>query len=346
MSTPDGSSEVAAANPVLLEVTRGALVESRHRGAAVVVDADGAVHARWGDVERTIFPRSAVKPLQALVLVESGAADRFDLDEAELALACSSHNGEPRHVAAVSNWLTKLGLNADALVCGGHPPLGAKAARELAAAGEKPGPLHDNCSGKHAAMLSTALALGAPIDGYQNFDHPVQQRIGATLSEMAGVEIARRDWAVDGCGVPTRAMPLVNLARAMARFAAPDELPAGRAEAARRLAAAMTAAPGMVAGEERFDSEVMAAAPGVIVKGGAEGVHVAALGGKRLAVAVKIDDGATRASDAVTAALLDRLGAFDSGQKAALGEWLEPKVRTRRGEVVGVLRPMLSGEGR
>ncbi len=329
------------ANPVLVEVTRGPVVESRHRGAAVVVDADGAVVASWGDIDRPMVPRSAVKPLQAMAMVECGGAEKFALSDVELALACASHGGQPRHVAAVSNWLSRLGLGADDLVCGGHAPLHADAAWALAARGEKPSALHDNCSGKHAAMLSAALAMGVPAAGYQRPDHPVQRRIVDILGAMSGADIDPGDTGVDGCGAPTPAMPLVALAGAMARFGAPDKLGTARAAAARRLAAAMTAAPDMVAGDGRFDTVFMTAAPRIIVKGGAEGVHAAAFPARRLGIAVKIDDGATRAAEALMAALLDRFVGFQGRERRALARWLEPVVRSRTGEPVGRLNVMI-----
>ena len=322
-------------NPVLVEVTRGQLIESRHRGAVAVVDGAGVVVESWGDVGRRILPRSAVKPLQALALVETGAACAFDLGDEELALACASHSGEPRHVAAVSKWLARIGLGPDDLVCGGHPPLGAAASSPFS-------PLHDNCSGKHAAMLTTARALDEPTEGYERIDHPVQVRIRAILSDMAGAPIAESDWAVDGCGVPSFTLPVAALARAMARFVRPDAMIAARADGARRLAAAMAAAPGMVGGTGRFDTDLIAAGSGrFIVKAGAEGVHTAGLVDRGLGIAVKIDDGAGRAGEAVMAALLDRLGAIDARRRKDLAKWLSPKVRTRSGAAVGEIRVML-----
>jgi L-asparaginase II len=322
-------------NPVLVEVTRGDLVESRHRGAVAVADSSGRLVESWGEVGRKMVPRSAVKPLQALALVESGAASAFDLGDEELALACASHSGEPSHVAAVGKWLDRIGLGADDLVCGGHPPLGAAADSAFS-------PLHDNCSGKHAAMLTTARALGEPTVGYERIDHPVQTRIRAILSDLGGAPLGESDWAVDGCGVPSFALPVAALARAMARFVRPDVLVPARADAARCLAAAMAAAPGMVGGTGRFDTDVIAATRGrVIVKAGAEGVHAAGLGRRGLGVAVKIDDGARRAAEAVMAALLDRLGGFDRPRRKRLAGRLRPRIQTRLGAAVGEIRVML-----
>jgi L-asparaginase II len=327
------------ANPVLVEVTRGAFTESRHRGAAVAVEADGAVVAAWGEVEARTLPRSAVKPLQALALVESGAAERFALSDAELALACASHAGEPRHVEAVAAWLARLGLGEADLACGGHEPASAKAARALAAAGETPGRLHDNCSGKHAGMLTLARHLGAACAGYERLEHPVQRRIRDVLSDMAEVALGDADAAVDGCGVPTFALPLRCIALAFARFARAGDLPPARAEAARRLVGAMAAEPFMVAGTGRLDTRAITASGGrVLAKAGAEGVHVAAWRERGIGVAVKIDDGARRAAELAVVCVLERLGALGAAERRALARHLAPEIATRAGEPAGEMR--------
>ena len=173
-------------NPVLIELTRGALVESVHAGAIAVVRADGEVVAAVGDIARPIFPRSAIKPLQALPFLESGAADRFGFGAPEIALACGSHAGARPHVAGVTAMLAGAGLSTTALACGTHEPMDAAAARELLRSGASPSPAHHNCSGKHAAMLATARHLAEPTEGYWRPDHPVQQRIRRALEDMTG----------------------------------------------------------------------------------------------------------------------------------------------------------------
>ncbi len=200
-----------------------------------------------GDVDRLIFPRSAVKPLQALALLESGAAEHFAVSQAEIALACASHGGEPFHVEPIRRWLARLGLDPTALECGAHPPTHGPSAEHLVAAGRAPEPVHNNCSGKHTAMLTVARHIGAPVAGYIRADHPVQRRVTAILAEMAGVE-ALPEPGTDGCGLPTYPMTLAQLATAMARLADPQHLSPARAAACRRICAAMTGHPELVAG--------------------------------------------------------------------------------------------------
>lgn len=331
-----------SANPVLIEATRGDAVESRHRGAAVVVEAGGAVVAAWGDVSRPVYPRSAIKPLQALPLIESGAAERFAVSDRELALACASHSGEERHVTLAGAWLQRLGLGPEDLACGPHRPIGEAAADNLARADLAPGRLHNNCSGKHTGMLATALHMGEPTAGYEAWDHPVQGRVRAVLAELGDWQEEKAPRGIDGCGVPTVAMPLLALATAFARLAAPDGLGAARAAAARRITAAMWAHPDLVAGSGRLDSAVLDAAQGtVLLKTGAEGVYAAALPRLRLGLALKIDDGAKRASEAVLAALLLRFGDLDGAAAALLAGRAEEPILDTRGETVGVVRAVI-----
>ncbi|MBY0429833.1 MAG: asparaginase, partial [Rhodospirillales bacterium] len=232
-----------APDPVLVEITRGPIVESLHRGAVVVADANGVIVQAWGDPDQSIYPRSAIKPLQALPLIETGAADRFGLGLEEIALACASHGGEAAHVERVAAWLDRLGLGIEALECGAHWPSNIEAARALARAGGQPHAVHNNCSGKHAGFLTTALHLGEPLAGYIQRDHPVQRRVAETLSAITGIEAQHQPCGIDGCGIPTFALPLQAVATAMARLAAPDSLPPPRAEAARRIVAAMQTHP-------------------------------------------------------------------------------------------------------
>jgi len=327
------------ANPVLVEVTRGPAVESRHRGAVAVADAAGAiVHAR-GAVDRPVFPRSAIKPLQAIPLVETGAADALEIDGRELALACASHNGEPAHAALAGAWLERLGLGEGDLECGPHPPLHPPAEAALIRTGRPPTRLHNNCSGKHAGMLATALHMGEPTAGYTRPEHPVQRRIASVLAALAGADPASAPMGVDGCGVPTWALPLDALARAMAKLARPDGLDATRAEACRRIVAAMAAHPFEVAGTGRFCTAAIEAGGGSLtVKTGAEGVYAAALPELGLGVALKIDDGARRAAEVACAAVLRHLGALDAAAWARLAPFAEPDLVDTRGRPIGVVR--------
>lgn len=319
---------------VLAEVLRGDLVESRHRGHAVIADARGAVIAAWGDPGARVFPRSSCKMLQALPLVESAAGAR--LAGEQLALACASHNGAAMHVTRVAAWLADLGLAEPDLRCGPQVPDDAAERHRLRDVGASPCQLHNNCSGKHAGFLALSRELGGGPE-YVDIDHPVQVAARTAFEEMCGAPIL--GWGVDGCSAPAFATTMQGLATAMARMADPRGLGAVRAEAARRLVAAMAAHPLLVAGEGRACSELMAAMPGgVAVKTGAEAVYVAILPERGLGVAVKIDDGATRGSECAITALLVRLGAIAADDPAAARR-LTPPILTRRGVAAGAIRP-------
>ncbi|MDE2370262.1 MAG: asparaginase [Burkholderiales bacterium] len=309
------------ANPVLVQALRGGIVESAHRGAVAVVDADGALRLQIGDIDRAVFPRSAIKVLQALPLVASGAAERWGLVDAELALACASHGGEPRHVEAAAAMLAKAGVDASVLECGVHWPSHDASLKALAAAGTPPTALHNNCSGKHAGFVCLgclmANAVGSTgaadartfLRGYVRPEHPVMREVGAAIEAATGNDLARTAVGTDGCSIPTYAIPLRRLALAFARVGSGVGLSEGHARAARRLRAAVAAAPYMVAGTGRFDTRVMERlGERVFCKVGAEGVHCAALPELGLGVAVKIDDGNNaRACEVAMAALIECL---------------------------------------
>lgn len=327
-------------NPILIELTRGPRIESIHRGAAAIMTATGELVAAWGDIDRPAFVRSAAKPLQALALVETGAADGFAVGPAELALACGSHGGEATHVACVAAWLHRLGVAEGALVCGPHPPLEPRAAADLVRDGSPATPIHNNCSGKHAGFLAVVRHLGLPLAGYGDAGHPLQQRIRQGIAEMGDIAVGEDMIGIDGCGVAAFALPLRALALAFARLAEPKGLPPRRAEAAKRILAAMAAHPGMVAGSGRFDTAVIAASAGRIVsKGGAEGVHAAAIPGLGLGIALKIDDGARRASEASMAALLTAHAKPEAAAVYCLAGYARQPLRNTAGAVVGEVRP-------
>lgn len=344
-----GTADLAGDDaPILVEVTRGAVVESRHRGSALIVDRGGGVHGAWGDIGRPVYARSAIKPLQAIPLVESGAADAFGLGDEELALACASHNGEPGHVERVAAWLARIGLSEADLECGTHPPRHEGSAQALVCRHEHPSALHNNCSGKHAGFLTTAVHLGEKTKGYVRYDHPVQQRILGVLEQMTGCGLGTAPWAADGCSIPTIAIPLAGLAFAMAQIADPDDLPEQRRDAVLRIRRAWAARPFLVAGTGRFDTEISLACRGrVMTKVGAEGVFCAALPDYGLGVALKIEDGAERAANTAMAAILKRIGALDDADPEIAGRWLAPPIRTRCGVTVGAVRGVaaLAGEG-
>jgi L-asparaginase II len=331
---------MALANPVLVEVTRGSVIESRHRGAATVVDSRGRTLAAWGDADAVIFPRSAVKPLQALTLVESGAADRFGVSEDELALACASHGGEPEHVVIGREWLARLRLAEEDLICGAHPPLTPAAAEALVRSDCRPSRLHNNCSGKHLGFITTAMHLGAPLAGYGDPDHPVQRHVRRMLSEMADRDLSAAPLAGDGCGVPVFGMPLAAVALSFARLTDTSELPRTRAEAVGRVISAMVKHPHLIGGDDRFDTLVLEGGKGaVLVKGGAEGVCAAAILERGLGLAVKIDDGAKRAAETVMAALLAKYCKEQESLREIAGALCQRPVLDTRSVAVGLIRP-------
>jgi L-asparaginase II len=326
-------------NPILVEVLRGTLVESRHRGAVAVADADGATVLAIGDVTTPIFPRSAVKALQALPLVETGAADAFGFGDEELALACASHSGEAEHVAGVTRMLAKAGLDAAALRCGAHWPMSQSAVAMVARATGEPSALHNNCSGKHAGFLCVACAKGIDHADYWRPQHPVQREVRAVLEDLTGAALSEDRCAIDGCSVPTWAIPLQNLAHAFAKFGTGQGLAPERARAAARLRAACTQKPWHVAGTGRFCTEIMQLfGARVFVKTGAEGVYCGALHELGLGIALKCDDGAGRAAQAVMAAIIARFLPLDDAERAALMCFERPTLRNWNGFEIGALR--------
>lgn len=326
-------------NPCVVEVVRGPRVESWHRGALAVSDGGGVLHLALGDVERAVYPRSAVKALQALALVESGAADALALSDDEVALACASHNGEPRHVEAVRAMLAKPGLDESALECGPHPPRRAADLAELHLAGALPGSVHNNCSGKHAGMLATACHMGAPFAGYSRVGHPVQQAVRRAIAEICEAPLDQDACAIDGCSVPTWALALRALARGFARFASGEGLPPDRARACARIRRAVADHPFMVAGTGRFCTALMeAAGPAAFVKSGAEGVFCAAFPERGLGVALKIDDGAGRAAEVLIAELVLALCQLKGSARQTIQRLARPILTNWAGIEVGEVR--------
>jgi L-asparaginase II len=328
------------ADPVVVEATRGALVESVHRGAGAVVDADGKTVIAFGDVDRPIYPRSAVKALQAVPLVASGAADRLGLGDKEVAFACASHSGSEDHVATARAMLAKAGYDERALECGAHWPLGEGEARALARAGSTPTALHNNCSGKHAGFICLSCAMGVDPKGYVAPDHAVQREVNASIEAMTGARLSEEVRGVDGCAIPTYAIPLTALARGFARLGAGHGLSQERRDAAARIRAAVAAHPVIVAGKGRFDTEVMSLlGPRVFTKSGAEGVFCAALPEAGLGLAIKADDGAGRAAQVMIASLIYRFGGLDEETSARFMRFVSPRLLNWNGAEVGLLRP-------
>ncbi|MFM8979300.1 MAG: asparaginase [Planctomycetia bacterium] len=326
----------------LLRVRRGGHEESLHRGFVAVQEGERLLGV-LGDPRALVFYRSASKPLQALAGITSGAADAFGLLPAELALATGSHNGAPLHVAAARSILAKAGVPESALGCGGHWSIDHEVAQQQRVGWSKPPAVLSNCSGKHALMLAGAQHLGASLEGYLAPTHPLQQRIRAELAVLGGVPVEQVRVAVDGCGAPTFALPLAEAARSVVRLATPQGLPEALEGAVRRTVAAMQAHPEMVAGEGRFDTELMRAGKGAFVaKGGAEGVHMVAAPGRGLALLVKVADGSDRGYRLVVLELLRRLGLLGAAEAEALGE--SQASRTQKnwsGTVTGELEVLL-----
>jgi L-asparaginase II len=325
-------------DPILVEITRGALVESRHRGAVAVADANGKTVLAIGDVAVPVFPRSAIKAFQALPVAEQGAAERYGFGDEELALACASHSGEPAHVAGVERMLGAAGLDASALCCGAHWPMSQTAAYALAKIGTASA-LHNNCSGKHAGFMCLACTMGIDHTGYWRPEHEVQRAVRAVIEALTGAVLSDDRRAIDGCSVPTWAIPMQNLARGFAKFATGKGLSPARAAAAQRLLRACTQKPWHVAGTGRFCTEIMQIfGARVFVKTGAEGVYCGALPEVGLGIALKCDDGAGRAAQAIMAAMIARFLPMNDVERQALAPFIRPVLRNWNGFEVGAVR--------
>jgi L-asparaginase II len=338
----------SAPNPApLVEVWRGPVVESRHRGHVAAVDGDGRLVAYIGEPETVTYLRSSGKPFQAVPLLTSGAAERFRLTEAELAIACGSHSGEDLHVETVAGMLEKIGLDAGALKCGVHEPFDRATAARLRARGETPGVLRNNCSGKHTGMLALARHLGALPELYDDPASPVQQAILRAVSQFSGIDADNIALGTDGCGVPVFGLPIRAMALMYARLTAPpDNFDAETRAACARLTAAMNARPELVGGtHERFDTEVMSAGRGRLVsKIGAEGVYTAGVAAcerwpKGLGLAFKIEDGEDRrARSTIAIEALRQLGVLDENAYETLSPYASFPVQNHRGEKIGRIR--------
>ena len=319
-------------------VTRGGMCESRHRVHAAVVDAAGKLRAGAGDPELVACWRSCAKPFQCMPLVESGHFDRLAWGREELALACASHGGEPEHVQLAAKMLASVGLEEGDLACGPHEPLSRRGARLHQQSGGRLTRLHNNCSGKHAAMLAFARSSGWPVLGYEQSDHPVQQHALEQVARWSEVPRDEVHVATDGCGVSTFGCTLAGLARAFARLGAAalrgDDAPA-------RILAAMTSKPHLVGGTDRFDTVLMEETGGrLFAKVGSEGVHCVGVPGESLGIAVKVEDGSLRAQPPATLRLLQHLGALPPELPPRLASFLRVPIQNTRSEVVGSVHPV------
>ncbi len=331
----------------LVEVRRGGIVESRHRGHVVAVEPAGTIVAQLGAPEMVTFLRSSAKPFQGMPLVASGAAARFGFTDEEVAIACGSHSGEPVHEATVAGMLRKIGLDESALKCGVHEPFSREVALVMRERGTPFRVLQNNCSGKHAGLLALALHLGAPTATYDELDNPVQQAIAHAVAQFAGLPLAEIAIGVDGCGVPVFGMPVRAMALMYARLVAPPgKFDADVRQACAWIVRAMTAHPELVGGTtERLDTELMRATKGAVVsKVGAEGVYTvgvrpSARWPEGLGLALKIEDGENlRARPTVVIESLRQLGVLDEQAQVALAPYARFDVRNHRGDLVGEIR--------
>lgn len=327
--------------PILVEVTRGAIVESRHRGAIVVTTSGGDVLKSLGDAALITSTRSTIKPIQAIPFITSGAADHFNVDERELAVVCASHEGEAIHTETVAGMLARAGLDETALRCGAQAPYDAATSKRLEQDGKPFTQLHNNCSGKHTGMLMTAVLRGLDLDDYVSIEHPVQREIISTFTGMAGLD-TNIPSAIDGCSAPTFSVPLRSLARAFACLVNPPSQDSMLVQTARRIVGAMINHPEMVGGTKgRFDTELLRAAHGkVVCKIGAEAVYcVGVLPSEQFpggaGIAVKIEDGSNRALGPAVVETLRQLGVLDEAEIARLNSFHCQAVENRRGAKVG-----------
>jgi L-asparaginase II len=319
-------------NPIIAEVMRGGIVESQHRGAFVVMDRQQRIVATAGDIKRPIFPRSAIKAFQALPLLESGAAKVFDLTDAEVALTCSSHDGETMHVTTARSILHKCSCGEQHLECGAHWPTDRQSANKLLLDGHKPSALHNNCSGKHAGMIASCMHLGFNPKSYVELDHPLQRAIAQHMSEICEVKLDEAPVGIDGCSVPTWAYPLHNMALGFARLTDPTFA------SGQRIISAARGHPELIAGTHRFDTKIMQAVPRLFIKVGAEGVFCGCIPHAGLGFALKSDDGAMRGAEVAIAAVLAGLSVWTDAEQGALNTFAREPLANWRLREVGLVR--------
>lgn len=315
--------------PLTVEVFRGDTVESSHAVHCIIMDRDGEILESWGNMERLISPRSSLKPLQTIPLVESGAIDDFGLGDVEIALASASHNAEAIHIEKVSDWLGKIGLTENDLECGGHLSLNEERSHEMIRNDEKMSGLLSDCSGKHAGMLTTAQHQGNSVKNYVALDHPVQKQIYQTISEMAEYDLSKDHSGTDGCSAPNPAIPLKNLALAFSYFMNSKNLSDTRSKACARILDAMAAYPYLIGGKERFDTVLNEKSKGNIIgKVGAEGNYLTFIRDKGIIIYLKAEDGVfERATLPVLGILLNKLNAIDESIDRAIESFTRPVLK-------------------
>jgi L-asparaginase II len=342
----------------ILELTRGRVVEATHLGSIAVVDSTGKLLHSYGDPHMVAFLRSAAKPFQAIPFVERGGVEHFNFTQRELSISCASHETAQHHLDAVKAMQSKVGIQEDHLQCGAHLPGDAAMLRMVIQQDIKPTPNFNNCSGKHTAMLAHAKMRGLPLENYLDRDHPIQQDILATVSEMCGIEKEKIELGIDGCSAPNFAMPLVNAALGMARLCDPRTLTDARATACRKITTAMTTYPEMISNHGEFDCELMKAGAGkILTKRGAEGFQIIGLmpgvyGENGVGIAFKVTDGdsshmnidllsSTRVRPAVALEILRQLKVLSEGQiKSLAGFGPTKQLKNYRGLVTGESNPV------
>lgn len=331
----------------LARVMRGGLVESLHRGHLALVTPEGGVLRSLGDPDFPTFLRSAAKPFQALAVVESGAAQKFAFTQAETAIMCGSVSGQDYHVATVLSILDKIGLDESALKCGAHPPSHGPTKKAMDARGEKPRAIHNNCAGKHAAMLALCVYNNWPVEDYPAANHPVQRLIKSTVADFCGLAPEELGVGIDGCGVPVFRAPLSSMALGYARLASPERggFEPNRVQAVKTLMGAALAHPEMIAGDQRVCTEAMRQAPGrFLAKTGAEASYGVSLIDEGWGLAFKIEDGSQRALAPVLIEALRGLGKLGRKELTALAEYRQPEIKNHLKDVVGRIEPAFSLE--
>jgi len=320
--------------PLVVDILRGKIVESSHLIDAVVLDSKNQVIAEYGDSQRPVFPRSAIKMIQAIPFVESGAAEHFQLSEDFLALACGSHQGEEQHTVRIKIWLEKLGKNENILACGPHYPFDEIAKFSLIQEHLKPSRIHNNCSGKHCGIISTSIFLKENPSNYQSYDHPAQVRLRNTLTRLSGINFDQAPWGIDGCGIPTYAVPLMATTRALNNIF--------QSESGLKILNAVKKFPEMISGSHGFCSEIIKKSLGKsIAKGGAEGVYSAFIPEAGVSFALKTRDGAHRAAELSTIFLLSKFGGLSESQTLELQLSTSAIIKNWAGDKVGIstIRP-------
>lgn len=337
--------QLEAGLPTLVELTRGGIVETRHRGTIAVTQADGTLVAWFGDPDFVTLPRSALKPFQAIPLVESGAGERFGFGDMELAIACGSHNGEPRHREVVAGMLQRAGVPRSSLRNGVTEPIDDTEFARYHLGLVEHDALFQNCSGKHAGILAACVVRGYPLEDYDDIDHPIQREIRTATGACFRLPGDDLVVGIDGCTLPTFGAPLRNVAAGWAALADPDDGPGEHRAALARLSDAMAAEPWMVAGTGRLNTTLSEATGGrIVAKDGAEGVLCLAVRDRGLGIAFKLEDGTSRAHGVIALAILRQLGALDDEEDARVSALFPEALKSNREQQAGVMRPVFTLE--